>query len=41
MSFTCDVQELAMQLSTMILNRWTPSVIYRILPMQRYLPGFD
>lgn len=42
MSFTCDVQELAMQFSTMILNhRITPSVINRIGPMQRYLIGFD
>lgn len=42
MSFTCDVQELAVQFSTMILNRRiTPSVINRIGPMQRYLIGFD
>lgn len=33
MSFTCNVQELAMQFSAMILN-------HRII-MQRYLFGFD
>lgn len=42
MSLTCDVQELAMQFSAMILNRrTTPSVINQIVPMQRYLFGFD
>lgn len=42
MSFTCDVQELAMQFPIMILNRWTtPSDIHQIMSMQRYLLGFD
>lgn len=42
MSITCNVQELAMQFSTMSINRWTtPSVIHQIVPMQRYLFCFD
>lgn len=42
MSITCDVQELAMQFSTMSLNHWTtPSGIHQIVHMQRYLFGFD
>lgn len=42
MSFTCDVQELAMQFSAISLNCWTtPSVIRQIVPMQRHLFGLD
>lgn len=42
MSFTCDMQELAMQFSAMILNRrTTPSIINQLVPVQGYLFGFD
>lgn len=42
MSFTCDVQELAMQFSAMILNRrTTPSVINEFVAVQGYLFGFN
>lgn len=42
MSFTCDVQELAMQFSAMSLNCWTTrNIIHQIVLMQRDLFGFD